>query len=209
MLRNSFLLFICLVLVSCSVFGVVCEDNIQPLSECMIVTPSLICGSYTYEVYSNNMTLIESGNLSSYVSNDIFYFNFSKEVGEYLVKLCDDTTGVFFVNYYTLSVFGESFNWLAIILVFIALSGVCLWVSKKITSEDLSILKIFLFYFGMINSFILVALTLFISSGLSVKNFNSYFEVYVILCIILLVLFIFVYFIYWLKKVINEGLKLK
>ena len=184
--------------------GSVCEDNIQPNVVCQIVTPSVSCVNPSYEVFANNGAKIESGLLAPYV-NDVYYFNFSRDVGEYLVYLCDKTTGKFYVNYYNLSVFGESFNWLAIILVFVALSGICLWVSRVIKNPDLHILKVFLFYFGMINSFILVSLTLFISSGLSVSNFNRYFEVFVILCVILLLLFVFSYVIYLFKKMYDES----
>lgn len=210
LLKGKYFIYLFVLLLSLfSVFGVICEDNTQPLINCEMVTPTISCSNYTYEIYNNNKTLIENGSLTLYASSNVYYFNFSEEQGEYLIKLCDDTTNRIYVNYYNLSVFGESFNWLAIILIFTALSIICLWVSKIIKREELYILKIFLFYFGMINSFILVSLTLFISSGFSIKNFNSYFETYVILCVILLVLFIFIYVIYWIKQMINETKKLK
>lgn len=202
MLRNKILyMLMFLVLVSYS-FGAVCEDNIQPLVSCQLVTPVINCVGY--EVYSNNQSLIESGNLSLWVSSDIYYFNFSEDIGEYLVKLCDGTTGKFFVNYYNLSVFGQSFNWLAIIIIFVVISLICLWVSKKIVNPDLELFKTLLFFYGMINSFILISLTFFISTGLSLSNFNRYFEVYVILAMLLLILFVLYYGIYLIIKVFKE-----
>ena len=57
-----------------------------------MVSPSLSCMNYTYKLFYKNSTLIEEGNLTLWANDDLYYFNFSENQGEYVIKLCDDTT---------------------------------------------------------------------------------------------------------------------
>ena len=189
------------VILSVSVFGVNCEENFQPLTSCQVVTPTLFCDGYN--VYFNNGSLYQSGNLSVY-AEDTYYFNFSAGNGEYLVILCDGSTKTFFVNYYNLSVFGESFNWLAIISIFVVISVLCLWISRKINNKDLFLFKTLLFFYGLINSFMIVVLTLFISSGSALPNFNGFFNVYTIIVVLLLSMFVLYYAYYMFIQAIKS-----
>jgi len=171
-----------------------CDDNIQPLTECQVITPT-ITNNLTYTIYLNNGSIFDSGNLTNYVE-DIYYFNFSGDTNDYFIILGDGTTRSLFVNYYNLNVFGESFNWLAIICISIAISGICLWISKLIKNPDLELFKVALFFYGLLNTFIMVILILFITSGSGIVNFNAYFNIYVTFALLILMLFILYYIIF-------------
>jgi hypothetical protein len=70
----------------------ICTGIVEPNTNCQMVSPSIYCDEYTYQLYYKNSTLIREANLTLWVSPDIYYFNFSEGIGEYFVKLCDDTT---------------------------------------------------------------------------------------------------------------------
>lgn len=69
-----------------------CEEPIEPLEECKIITPVINCeGAYDYVIInSTNNTVIEN-NLTEYEAGT-YYFNWSMESGEYVIVLCDGTT---------------------------------------------------------------------------------------------------------------------
>lgn len=184
----------------------ICQDNIQPLTDCQMVTPTLT-SNFTYNVYQDNVSLFMSGNLTAYAENT-YYFNFSANTGDYLVVLGDGTTREIYVNYYNLQVFGESFNWLAIIFIIIAISGICLWISKIIKNPDLELFKVALFFYGLINTFIMVGLTIFITSGKTINKFNDYFNLYVIIALSFIMLFIIYYGVFLIIQAIRETNKI-
>ncbi len=68
-----------------------CEHEIEPNTECQIVTPNLDCTSYTYEVFYNNGTSYDSGTLEIF-QGSLYYFNFTASSGEYVIELCDEST---------------------------------------------------------------------------------------------------------------------
>ena len=92
-MKITIYILILLTLLSC-VFASenICGGVVEPNQECQMVTPSLSCTNYTYKLFNNNSTLIEENNLTLWTDSDIYYFNFSENIGEYLIKLCDDTT---------------------------------------------------------------------------------------------------------------------
>lgn len=69
----------------------VCTDNVNANVSCLMVTPSLSCPVYNFSVYNETKDLVQSGNLSLQYSN-IYAFNFSQNVGVYLILLCDGST---------------------------------------------------------------------------------------------------------------------
>lgn len=70
-----------------------CGDTVTPNTVCNMVTPYLLCvGDYNYSVY-NSTNITSSGNLTEMVSNtSIYYFEFNQSEGDYIVKLCDEST---------------------------------------------------------------------------------------------------------------------
>lgn len=68
-----------------------CEDNLNANVTCQMVTPSISCSSYNFTVFNNDSSINEFGNLSIF-AGDVYYFNFSKPVGHYIIELCDGST---------------------------------------------------------------------------------------------------------------------
>lgn len=68
-----------------------CDEYVEPNIGCKLVTPVLNCSSYNYSIYNKDNYLLENGNLSQY-SENIYYINFFENTGEYIIKLCDNST---------------------------------------------------------------------------------------------------------------------
>lgn len=78
------------------VFGGVCSDTPEPNKKCIYITPQITCSTYNYTIYKNS-TINETGDLTIY-KDDLYYFNFSKNYGEYVITLCDGTFREVFVG---------------------------------------------------------------------------------------------------------------
>ena len=74
-----------------------CEEVILPNKTCIMVTPTIDCTNYTYKVVNINTSVITRGNLTL-LEDDKYYFNFSEEKGQYVIHLCDGTTGQILVE---------------------------------------------------------------------------------------------------------------
>ena len=74
-----------------------CEEVIKPNVTCKMITPVINCTNYTYEIINKSGTIVTTNNLTLH-EDDLYYFNFTEENGEYTVKLCDDTTTQIFVD---------------------------------------------------------------------------------------------------------------
>lgn len=70
--------------------ALLCTDYQQVNQTCMMVTPSLNCSNYTYSIYFNQSS-IENGSLTNYYS-DVYYFNFTESIGQYIIEICDGST---------------------------------------------------------------------------------------------------------------------
>ena len=70
-----------------------CGETVEPNTVCNMVTPYLLCtGDYNYSVY-NKTGFISGGNLTEMVNyTQIYYFEFNQSKGDYIVKLCDEST---------------------------------------------------------------------------------------------------------------------
>lgn len=57
-----------------------------------MLTPTITsCGNYTYDIINLSGDIATSGNLSV-LNGDIYQFNFTEDLGDYIIKLCDGTT---------------------------------------------------------------------------------------------------------------------
>jgi len=75
-----------------------CEEVILPNKTCIMVTPTIDCTNYTYKVVNiNTSNIVTTGNLTL-LEDDKYYFNFSEEKGQYVIHLCDGTTGQILVE---------------------------------------------------------------------------------------------------------------
>lgn len=69
-----------------------CEDTREINTNCTMITPVVTgCALFNYSVYNMTGDSVLSGNLTNF-TKDVYQFNFTLGEGDYLVKLCDDTT---------------------------------------------------------------------------------------------------------------------
>ena len=73
----------------------ICEEELITGNNCTIATPVLDCTLYNYTIYdvtTTGGTIIQEGNLTT-LNDSIYYFNLNlTSVGDYVIKLCDETT---------------------------------------------------------------------------------------------------------------------
>lgn len=68
-----------------------CEDFVEINGSCTMITPTLACSVYNYSIINSSGTVVTESTLTN-LEGDIYYFNFSQNRGDYVVKLCDGTT---------------------------------------------------------------------------------------------------------------------
>jgi len=165
-----------------------CEDVVPPNTLCYLITPVVTdCTNYTYSIYNKTGGLIQSGNMSSY-ETDIYQINFSQPVGDYLVKLCDDTTREIYVQD------TDNMGWTAIVLSLVMMSGLMILASFVIKDKKLDEIKGFLFLVGVINVLLLGLLPLAITlTPNTVAGFYSVALGYFSVNLILITAFIYFY----------------
>lgn len=69
-----------------------CEDTREINANCTMVTPVMNCTEYTYDII--NLTgekVVENATLY-HLNESIYYFNLTVDEGDYVIRLCDDTT---------------------------------------------------------------------------------------------------------------------
>jgi len=139
-----------IVLLSAFVNADICTSEIEPNKECQMVTPVLSCTSYTYELFYNNQTLIESDSLTTWDDN-VYYFNFSEGVGEYLIKLCDDTTREVVVKVSEEKMIAITWGFIIMAIYFVAMAFIVKNVFVKFGSfvfAFLELLMMLMFHMG-------------------------------------------------------------
>lgn len=126
-----------------------CSDNIEINTNCTMVTPVISCVTYNYQIYNttnNNGEIIENKNLTL-LNNSIYYFNFTQPQGNYLVRLCDDTTREVKVES------EKSKMIIAAIIIIPMLLGLFMLLSSFFLGEEHRVLKIGLFLLSFIPFF--------------------------------------------------------
>ena len=68
----------------------ICEERIAPGKKCTMLTPFLSCTTYDYVIY-DKVSNTTNGTLTE-MEDGIYYFNFSEAKGDYIIKLCDNST---------------------------------------------------------------------------------------------------------------------
>lgn len=118
------------------------DDLVAPNESCRMVTPFLTCGIYTYDIYNKNgSVLIEQGNLTN-IADGFYYFNFTnKSEGTYLVKLCDDSSRIVFVERSEVSQMAIE---LSVIFSVIAIIGILLYIAFKLDEEHWALKFLFI-----------------------------------------------------------------
>lgn len=119
-----------------SVFGEWCEEVLLPLKECDMATPPLDCVNASYFIY-NLSEKVEEGTLIS-IADNLYYLSINLSAGDYLVKLCDNSTREIYVQ-------AEDTNMLSIIILIPLVFGFFMLIGAMSLGQDHQVLKIALF----------------------------------------------------------------
>lgn len=149
MAKWKILLIMALVMVSIATALDICPDQIEISSNCTIITPHLNCTEYTYDIIntSSNGLIVSNSNLSL-VDGGIYAFNFTYGKGEYIIRLCDETTRQVWVTD------KEGKMIIAIIILIPLILGIIFLVGSATLGEEHTPLKIFLFLLSIITFFV-------------------------------------------------------
>lgn len=125
----------------------ICEDSNLINTNCTMVTPSITCATYTYDIINLSGTIVTNGTMIQLESN-VYYFNFTESEGDYIIRLCDDTTREVRVEE------EEDKMIIAIIILLPMILAIIFLLGAFVTDADEHrLLKLFLFLASMIPFF--------------------------------------------------------
>jgi|TARA_R100000501_G_C2618176_1_gene111659 hypothetical protein len=112
-----------------------------------MLTPAITCSSYTYDIINLSGTVVTTGTMDLLQTN-IYSFNFTESEGDYIIRLCDDTTREVRVEE------EEDKMIIAIIILLPMILAIVFLIGAFITDADEHrLLKLFLFLASMIPFF--------------------------------------------------------
>lgn len=179
--KKHLILVILAVLLVQDILGVVCDDTPENKQLCQFVTPPLSCTDYNYTIYDSNKTINETGTLSIY-SDNLYYFNFSKNNGDYLISLCDGTFREVYVG-------GDPMSNVAFIGGLLGTVFALLFFAFKLNDEH-SFIKTLL---GILGVFLLSIIPYFLLETYADVSSSLFYQIYIIF-IWIFVAYIFLYF---------------
>lgn len=125
----------------------ICEDSNLINTNCTMLTPAITCSSYTYDIINLSGTVVTNGTMELLQTN-IYSFNFTESEGDYIIRLCDDTTREVRVEE------EEDKMIIAIIILLPMILAIVFLIGAFITdSDEHRLLKLFLFLASMIPFF--------------------------------------------------------
>lgn len=125
----------------------ICEDSNLINTNCTMLTPAITCSSYTYDIINLSGTVVTTGTMDLLQTN-IYSFNFTESEGDYIIRLCDDTTREVRVEE------EEDKMIIAIIILLPMILAIVFLIGAFITDADEHrLLKLFLFLASMIPFF--------------------------------------------------------
>jgi len=184
MLRMQLLLVFCLLLFITSSLGVICSDTPISNESCAMVTPPISCTVYNYTIYDENQSVNEVGNLSIY-ADDLYYFNFSKENGRFVITLCDSTYREVYVN-------GDGEVITGSILAILGVIAILLFIYYKVDDSIHPLFRTFILCFVIFLT-MLVPRALF---ALTKTPFSSDFATYYVWFLRIFIVYLMGYFIW-------------
>lgn len=125
----------------------ICEHTREINENCTMLTPSMNCDSYTYQVFNLSGNQAQQGLLTK-LNASLYQFNLTVPEGDYIVQLCDNSTREIRVTQ------GDDSNMIIAALILIPmLFAIVLIIWASILSEEHATLKIFLSYLTVIPFF--------------------------------------------------------
>lgn len=117
-----------------------CQDTQQPNIPCQMITPTLSCSVYFYDIINSNGTIIVNASLIN-LNTSIYYLNFNQSLGDYIIRLCDNSTREIYVQ----SQEDGKMDFLNAIIILPLLIGALLLFAAGSLSEEHKLIKAFIF----------------------------------------------------------------
>lgn len=179
-----------------------CEERLENGTNCTMITPTISCSSYTYDIFYSNGTSVVTGASLTQLGGSIYYFNFTLTEGDYIIKLCDDSTREFRVT----ETYDEKFQieedarmYIAMVVGIGLICFLLMWLSFNLEQSH-GILKLLL-------QLVSISLILIIPSVFIIDNYANIFYRAILYLIIAFWLYVGGYFVYFILNKLNEQVK--
>lgn len=180
----------------------ICEDTTTPNQECRMVTPVLNCTEYTYSILNLTGSTVTNGTLNA-LNDSVYYFNFNQSTGDYVVKLCDDTTREIYVNG------GGNNMYLAIMIAVLSMAFLFYKFSSELNTEHMAMKLLFgivAFLFGIGGLFLSIEVLEFVGvTGGLLNGVNTLYKA-ALITFYLFSAYLMFYYVYKVFIWINEKL---
>ena len=187
-----------------SAINIYCEDQITEDESCLMITPILNCATYdiingTLNATGGGDLLVNDANLTV-LNEKIYYLNFSQVVGEYTVRLCDNTT-----TREIRVVEKSKMAWTPVVLALSAMTFIFGLLSFSIKNKKLNNIKVLFFLWATINAFSLGLIGLAIT--LNQSDTTTFYPVaigYFILNAAGMIAFIYMFMAYLIRRAMSD-----
>lgn len=179
------------------VTGNICEDTLD-LSEfqnCLMITPNLVCPSYTYDIINvtDNSIVKDNYNLTL-LNNSVYFFNFTEGEGDYSINLCDNSTR-------NMIVIGGGGNMqLAMIIGVGIVAAILLYIGFSL-DNDHKLLKLLNIFFAL---FLLLFIPSSLINGVTATQDNFLRAMIWVIKIFITYLFIYFNYVIWFKTKLTD-----
>ena len=122
-----------------------CADGDAEIGEaCLLVTPVLDCTAYNYTIYNVSGVEVANDELTPFTAG-MYYFNFTMQEGNYVVKLCDNST-----KEITSVVGDDDMSLYAVIVLLPLILGIASLVGAITLNPEHNVLKVFLYLLSLV-----------------------------------------------------------
>lgn len=206
------IIILAMILIASIVYAsdVYCEDTLEVDTSCLMITPILNCNTYdiingTLNASGYGEVLVDDASLNI-LNKNIYWLNFSQVVGEYTIRLCDNTT-----TREIRVVEKSKMAWQSIILALGGMTLILGILGFSIRNKKLYNIKMLFFVWAAVNAFALGLTPLAIT--LNPADSTSFYPVavgYFTLNAAGIVTFLFFFIFYLIQRardMVNEGEK--
>jgi len=165
-----------------------CEDTLTTGEDCIMMTPTLSCSSYTYNIYNSSGNTIRTNQTLTLLNSSIYYFTFNETQGSYIIKLCDDSTREIIVE-------PDSEMELAMIIGLIGAAFLLVYIAFNM-NDDHQILKVLFIIFAVL---LILLIPTSLLQGQSVVGDNFFTSMMWIIRIFITYIFLYFNWVYWFR----------